>query len=885
MRFKPFLLAIFAVACCSAAPLAPWTLKSDFETGMRQGWESYPLAQDAGYEPTLDPAEYQGRRALERHKAPNRDGELRLGFVRKAGVFAGPSPRLTFFYAVPSAGATQIEIGIFSGGKSQVLSLPAARTPAWTEASVAVPASNASEEIRAISITAKFPDAREDRDERFLIDDVRLSAVRERELPVSTPASLWDEGRRLHYVRRSYLPGEELRIETGSPQVNVRLFDPENRLAGESAVHRFTEADKPGLWRAELKSSVGDATLLILVKARQRSGLLFDDLPPSSKELLDLLRERVKKLRASIHPDFGPNIAAYNDRWLLPGLPSYFELLQPPSEAAVLEALQYRHLGDDESLANARKLLLSMSAWPTWVHPWFPAHGYRTYYPVGIVAAHLAIATDLIRSKLSSQELEVINRGLLEKSTVPAFEEYVLNDRVIFHTSNWIGHAVGGALLSALEQDNPETAGYALGLYTKLRDHLEATYTDDGSYGEGTSYMKFDMQTSSLAAAAIKRQLGQNVDAPLVRSWKHLLYASYGNGEALDHGDTHASIRPFGVYAYAAAQNTDATLSRTYLSNKDVGAGSLFSRLLWEGLIRNPDNPPKLPRSAVFPIRGNAVLRSGWSADATVINMRAAANFNHNHADEGSLSVAHRGELLIDEAGYSDYYKDPYYRPYVIQALAHNTLLVDDDPESQIIPDNHFLGNHPKIVESYLGEEFDAVRADLTPAYAGRLERYTRTLLYRKDGALIVIDRVKSRKPHRFTVVWHPASGTEARELNPARILRNGSALDLQVFGSVPIQVSSEAAPLLLNQFQKSENSLVSRPVILRYAAKEPSSEGFFVSVLMPRTAADAPASFTWSPKDGGYALSAGGMSVRIKGDSVSATDGQERLLFPSSRP
>ena len=80
-----------------------------------------------------------------------------------------------------------------------------------------------------------FPAAREDREERFLIDDVRLSAVRERDLEVSAPASLWDEGRRLHYVRRSYLPGEELRIVTGSPQANVKLFDPENRLVGESA--------------------------------------------------------------------------------------------------------------------------------------------------------------------------------------------------------------------------------------------------------------------------------------------------------------------------------------------------------------------------------------------------------------------------------------------------------------------------------------------------------------------------------------------------------------------------------------------------------------------------------------------------------------------------
>ena len=50
--------------CCQAAAAAQWTLKTDFENGMRQGWESYPLAQDAGYDPTLDPANYEGRRGL-----------------------------------------------------------------------------------------------------------------------------------------------------------------------------------------------------------------------------------------------------------------------------------------------------------------------------------------------------------------------------------------------------------------------------------------------------------------------------------------------------------------------------------------------------------------------------------------------------------------------------------------------------------------------------------------------------------------------------------------------------------------------------------------------------------------------------------------------------
>ncbi len=883
------LLAAGLVSRCWAAPIGPWTLKSDFENGMRQGWETFPLAEDAGYDPTLDPVSYQGRKALERHKAPNRDGEFRLGFIRKTGVTAGPNPRLAFSYNVPSPGPVRLEVSVFTGDKPGVISL-SAHTGAWEQATVALPGLSSDAKIRAISITAVFAAAQEARQERFLIDDVRLSAMREKDLEITQPQSLWDDDRRLHYVRRSYSPGQDLVVTTNASPVNVKLFNPKNRLIDEhpatGPIHHFSTNDEPGLWRAEMAGPGGTATLLVLLRSPAHTGLLFDNLPPASKELVDLVKEHAAKLHGSIHPELGPNIADFNNRWLLPALPAYFTLLQPPAECALFDALQYRYGGDARALANARAILLSMASWPAWVHPWFPAHGYGTYYPVGIATADMAIAKDLIRSKLTPDDLKAIDRGLLEKSIVPAFNEYVLNDRIIFHTSNWIGHAVGGALLAALGSDDPEYAGYLAGLYTKLHDHLEATYTSDGSYGEGASYMKFDMQTSSLSAAAAKRHLGKNDDAPLIGSYKHLYYTAFGTGEALDHGDSHGSLHPFGVFAYAASQNSDPLLNRLYLENKDAGSGSLLSRILWEGTIHELPAPADLARSAIFPIRGSVVLRSGWKPDATVIDMRASANFNHNHADQGSLLMAHRGEVLIGEAGYSDYYKDPYYQPYVIQAIGHNTLLVDGDPESQEIPTNHYLGGHPKIVDSFLGDAFDYVKADLTPAYDARVERYTRTLLYQKDGPLIVIDRVKGRGPHKFSVVWHPAAVPHLREGKPMEIVSGDAALDLQVFASGALTATSESAPRLLAVLEKMDAKRDLLLPILRYSAGESAGE-VFVSVLRPRAAKEPAADFSWVSKDGGYELKAAGFVVHLgaaESTGLNAVSGPTGLLIHGTR-
>ena len=78
----------------------------------------------------------------------------------------------------------------------------------------------------------------------------------------------------------------------------------------------------------------------------------------------------------------------------------------------------------------------------------------------------------------------------------------------------------------------------------KLTGRAQQGLGYSGSYGEGAGYMKFDMQTSSFVAAASKRYLGYSFDGPLVQSWKHLAYIAYGKGGGLDHGDSHASIRP-----------------------------------------------------------------------------------------------------------------------------------------------------------------------------------------------------------------------------------------------------------------------------------------------------------------------------------------------------
>src|SRR5262249_26959513 len=149
---------------------------------------------------------------------------------------------------------------------------------------------------------------------------------------------------------------------------------------------------------------------------------------------------------------------------------------------------------------------------------------------------------------------------------------------------------------------------------------------------------------------------------------------------------------------------------------------------------------------------------------------------------------------------------------------------------SQGLPGNRYLGDFPKSIGGFQGDEFDYASADLTSAYANRLERYTRTLLYRTGDTQIAVDRGKSRERNRFTLLWHPAAAPDATQGSVTRIRKGEAAVDLQVFGSSSLVTSSESAPLLLSQFANSESARVQRLPVLYYTTVEGSAETLFVS-------------------------------------------------------
>ena len=239
--------------------------------------------------------------------------------------------------------------------------------------------------------------------------------------------------------------------------------------------------------------------------------------------------------------------------------------------------------------------------------------------------------------------------------------------------------------------------------------------------------------------------------------------------------------------------------------------------------------------------------------------MRAGNNFNHNHADQGSVFFARDGGLWLGEAGYADYYKDPSYPPYNIQAAGHNVLLVDDNPESQVFPGNAVFGDAPRLERTELEGGVQLVQADLTPAYPGLLQRYTRTLVFVPHGPLLVIDRVRSNVPHRFAQRWHPEQPLAgASPENAFTMEHNGRTLRVEAFSTVSFAMKQSEAPLPLTAYDLASHGPIEHPQMFDFETLDAVNGAIIATVI---TSGEQKAAVTREGDE---------MSVRLRGLTVS---------------
>lgn len=166
--------------------------------------------------------------------------------------------------------------------------------------------------------------------------------------------------------------------------------------------------------------------------------------------------------------------------------------------------------------------------------------------------------------------------------------------------------------------------------------------------------------------------------------------------------------------------------------------------------------PTDLAPSKVF--RGIGVA----SLHTTLLDSRDDVHFalkaspfgsqSHGHNPQNSFFLNAYGDALLMANGYRDLHGSKFHYQYVHTTRAQNAVLVNGEGQTP-----HSAAATGKIVREQLTPEYDYIAGDATPAYAGRLQKAWRHVVFVKgvQPFIVMYDELLAPQPARFQFMLH----------------------------------------------------------------------------------------------------------------------------------
>ncbi len=460
-----------------------------------------------------------------------------------------------------------------------------------------------------------------------------------------------------------------------------------------------------------------------------------------------------------------------NEVWL-PTWPSWVSHIFSTAGALRSNAMAYSFHGDREAGLYVKDMLLKFSEWPHWSHPWQQKRGRYSEHNTGSWSHRLAEAYDLTYDLMSSQESLKIRQALMKNIVKGGYQTYVYNDNITSKTSNWIAMITGGSLMTmaAIYGDGSDTENlepYFTGTMLKYYAFLNrVTDSKDGSWGEGLGYNSYSFSNLAYSVPSINNVFNIDVSASLVGTYNEYIWSGLlKERKWFDFGDSTGDILPVSNWAFLLEMQQEPRLGwyYNYLKNNksDPKSGDYF-KFLNEAEVDNSnetfqdvlydttgvEQDPPFDESPIkaFHHVGTTVFKSGWEKDDFVFVMRTGPFFNHQHLDQGSFYVADKGKVFIEDRhlNTSDYYDDPLYQSSLTQPVAHSTILINGNHQSQRVGDPSGFApgfdDHAFIAHFLDGRDASFSSGDIGRLYWDKVKSLTRNVLYLKPRAVLMVD-------------------------------------------------------------------------------------------------------------------------------------------------
>ena len=840
----------------SEIALEHYTYSQDFETNELSAWASYPLWQDTAYDPNFrvnaivpgDP-----NLSIEQLVTPYTNVDNYAGAQKKLDMYLVPESTISLRYHVKTNLPVEfLKVRLAAGPDGRVdytISNPVTNTWEWVTVTfndfvVENPRLAGKDRIKvnAIAVLAKIPDADPDMPIYFGIDDVIFKGVRAVQFQFTEPGVYKLSEWKPYISEKHYQKGDPFTLRGTWPleadRVTLTIVPFTERTktmlttnikkSGDIWSSKFLLSYPEGLYLATLnaynrKEIISDTQFTFYIAPKNIGGshprVLFDSEKKtwvetrlkserfksvaediSSRAKVQREKNPVENVEYDVDQFWGGDISATWGSNISP----WFTRINAWRSGIYNNALAYGLLGDREAGEYGKDLLVKLSTFPQWVHPWWKDRGRHIYYPIGELGIEMAVGYDLLYDLMDESERKLVRSSLMDKIVMGCHKGYVEDNLVTNSTSNWVAHITGGSLMcqAAMYGDDPDAVQvepYFTGVMFKTHDLIQKAFGSGGSYGEGYGYYNFTMLSLSKSIPAIENVFNIDMSENIRGSYKELIWAGIvKDKKAFYFGDTGGNLGAITNWAWLLAKHKDPLLGWFYNHQK---SGETFMDVIYETADVPQDDPFDENPVMIFKDVGTTVFKSGWEPDDFVFVMRTGAFYNHQHLDQGAFWLSDRESIFIEERHGSTYYDDPLYQSWYTQPVAHSTILIDGNHQSQRVGDplKFADGFHDHAyIDHFLGGENAAFSSgDIDCIYWGKVKDMKRNVLYLKPRTLLMLDTiVPSDRDVDITLLYQTAHLKDITAGDDvSTIAKNGNILHIKHIYPEHMEIKSVETP------------------------------------------------------------------------------------------
>lgn len=238
--------------------------------------------------------------------------------------------------------------------------------------------------------------------------------------------------------------------------------------------------------------------------------------------------------------------------------------------------------------------------------------------------------------------------------------------------------------------------------------------------------------------------------------------------------------------------------------------------------------PDDLPSSRVFRGTGLAFLNSDLASaeDNVQIHFKSSpfGNQSHGYESQNAFLLYVYGERLFIRSGQRDSYGSDHHRNWMWNTKSVNGITVNGEGQKA-----HSASAVGAITNFQTTRDFDYVVGEAAPAYEGRLDRFTRRILFLKPDAIVIWDSLRAPEPATFE--WRLHASNEMAKLSETsyQATKGKAACTVEFLQPSGLSISQT------DQFEtppRPRIKLVECHLTAATTAKSPTGE--FVTVLRP---------------------------------------------------